>query len=271
MNIDEKHFEFFRETHSGFSASISAINKSFNPLQNLPPKDSFPVSEGRNPLTTFEIGVKLRFAYLEKFLENNFFRTSLGSPYPIVEMHFTRGIAGILKSSYNYSKLSGSVSDYIKIPPYGSISYNVFAGKTFGTLPYVFLDIHPGNELYYYDPYAFNMMSKYEFISDRYAGINVEHNFGNGIFRLIPKLKFRQFWTAKVLWGSLSPENIALNFIPGNNFETLKGRTYMEVGTGVDNIFHVFRIDFIWRVLPATLDRKEDHPFGIFGSFKLSF
>jgi hypothetical protein len=115
------------------------------------------------------------------------------------------------------------------------------------------------------------MMNKYEFISDKYVGVNIEHNIGNGIFRLIPKLRCRQFWTAKVLWGSLSKENVALNFQPGNLFQTLNGRTYMELGTGVDNIFHVFRIDFIWRVLPATLDKKGDQPFGIFGSFRLSF
>jgi hypothetical protein len=112
---------------------------------------------------------------------------------------------------------------------------------------------------------------KYEFVSDRYVGVNIEHNFGNGIFRLIPALKFRQFWTAKVLWGSLSSANYALNFKDATNFQTLNGRTYMELGTGVDNILHVFRLDFIWRVLPATLDKKGDHPFGVFGSFRLSF
>ena len=74
--------------------------------------------------------------------------------------------------------------DYFKIPPLGSVYYNVFAGKTFGTLPYMFLDIHPGNELYYYNKYAFNMMNKYEFISDRYVGINVEHNLEMVFFAL---------------------------------------------------------------------------------------
>jgi hypothetical protein len=272
LNIEEKRFEFYKETRSGFSVLTTAIHKSYTPLKNIPFKDSFAVTNGGNPLTTCELGVRLRFAYLEKFLENNFFRTSLGSPYPITEIYFTHGIAGVLKSSYDYSKISASVSDYIKIPPYGSIYYNVFAGKTFGTLPYVFLDVHPGNELHYYNKYAFNMMNKYEFISDKYAGINFEHNVGNGIFRLFPKLHFRQFWTAKVLWGSLSDANIALNFLSGTTFQSLNGRTYMELGTGVDNILHVFRIDFIWRVLPTTI--KNDSPtkkFGIFGSFRLSF
>src|SRR5205814_2949225 len=122
--------------------------------------------------------------------------------------------------------------------------------------PYMFLDIAPGNELYYYDPYAFNMMNRWEFVHDKYAGIYFEHNIGNGIFRLVPKLRFRQFWTAKALWGWLSPENKALNFKLGNFFQTLDGKTYMELGTGIDNILHVFRVDFIWRVTPASLPRE---------------
>jgi hypothetical protein len=147
----------------------------------------------------------------------------------------------------------------------------VFAGKTFGTLPYLMLDIAPGNEIYYYNKYAFNMMNRWEYIHDRYAGINFEHNIGNGIFRLFPKLKFRQFWTAKTLWGGLSPANQALNFKTGHNFQTLNGNTYLEMGTGIDNIFRVLRVDFVWRMLPSRVERKDDKNFGIFGSFRLAF
>ena len=85
---------------------------------------------------------------------------------------------------------------------YGNFDFNVYAGKTFGTLPYTFLDIAPGNELHYYNKYAFSLMNKYEFVHDKFAGISFEHNIGNGIFRFIPKLKFRQFYTIKTLWGS---------------------------------------------------------------------
>jgi hypothetical protein len=271
LKINEKRFEFFNETRSGFSTLLAVTNKSYLPLKNLPPRDSFPVFTGRSPFTTFDVSLRLRFAYLEKFLENNFFRTSLGSDYPIVEFYVSHGISGILNSNYDYTKLSASISDYIKIPPYGSISYFVYGGKTFGTLPYMLLDIAPGNELHYYNKYAFNMMSKYEFIHDKYAGINVEHNIGNGIFRYFRKLKFRQFWTAKALWGSLTEANRSLNFKTGNSFKTLDGRTYLELGTGVDNIFHVFRVDFIWRVLPTPLPEKRSEKFGVFGSFRLSF
>ena len=115
------------------------------------------------------------------------------------------------------------------------------------------------------------MMNRWEFIHDRYAGINVEHNVGNGIFRLFPKLRFRQFWTAKAMLGGLSDENKALNFKQGHSFQTLDGKTYLELGTGIDNIFRLLRIDFVWRVLPATLTRVNDKNFGIFGSFRVAF
>ncbi|MCC7400577.1 MAG: carboxypeptidase-like regulatory domain-containing protein [Chitinophagaceae bacterium] len=274
MKIDEKRFEFYNEQRFGLSTHLFVIHKDYTPLKNIPPKDSFALNNGRNALTSFETSLKVRFAYLEKFLENDFFRTSLGSPYPIGELYLSKGFAGVLKSGFDYFKISGSVSDYIKIPPYGSFSFNVYAGRTFGTLPYVFLDIAPGNELYYYNSYAFNTMNRYEFIHDKYAGINLDYNIGNGLFRFIPltrKLKFRQFFTAKTLWGSLSEANKNLNFKQGSTFQTLDGRTFLELGTGVDNILRVFRLDLIWRILPRPLPVIRSERFGIFGSFRISF
>jgi Family of unknown function (DUF5686)/CarboxypepD_reg-like domain len=271
MKINEKRFEFFHETRSGFSTLLSVLHKGYTPLRNIPGKDSFTVTNGGSPLTTFETSIRFRYAYLEKFLENTFFRSSLGSPYPVADLFITKGTSGILKSSYNYTKISGSVADYIKIPPLGSIDLMVYGGRTFGTLPYVLLDVHPGNELYYYNKYAFNTMNRWEYISDKYAGINFEHNIGNGIFKLIPKLKLRQFWNIKTLWGSLSDANRALNFKAGNTFQTLDGKTFMEAGTGISNILRVFRLDFVWRVFPRPLPVQKSGRFGIYGSFRVGF
>jgi len=271
IKVEEKRLEFFKEVLPWMSNKLTIIHKSTLPLRNLVPIDSFVTDAPGNPLTTFEVSLKLRFAWLERFLENHFYRTSLGSVYPIGEINISRGFSGVFKSSYQYTKLSASISDNFKIPPFGNISWYIYGGKTFGTLPYTLLDIAPGNELYYYNKYAFNMMNRWEFIHDKYAGVNLEHNIGNGIFRLFPKLRLRQFWTAKALWGSLTPANRALNFKQGYTFQTLNGDTYLEMGTGVDNIFKVFRVDFVWRVLPSRVPREGDKSFGIFGSFRVVF
>jgi hypothetical protein len=273
IKLEEKRLDLFKEWSVGLSVLLSGRHKQFEPVRNLPAKPLFPTASGE-ALNAFETSIRLRFAYLEKFVENNFYRTSLGSPYPIVEFKYTKGLSGVMNSSYDYSKITAGVSNSRKIPPFGSVYFNVFGGKTFGTLPYMLLDVAPGNEIYYYNRYAFNMMNRYEFIHDKYAGFNVEHNIGNGIFRFIPltrKLKFRQFWTAKGLWGSLSEENQQLNFVNGHPFKALNGSTYVELGTGVDNILRVFRVDFVWRVLPSPRPVKSVERFGVFGSFRLAF
>lgn len=274
IQTKEYRAEFYHQRKSGFSGFLTLTNKEYKPLRNLPGKEGFITADLQNPLTTFEATLRLRFAYLEKYLENTFFRTSLGSPYPIVELYVTKGIPGILKSSYRYTKIAGSVSDNFKISPFGTISYFAFAGKTYGTLPYVMLDIAPGNELFYYNKYAYNTMNRWEYLHDRYAGLNVEHNFGSGIFKWFGptrKMKLRQFWTVKILNARLSDENKTLNFKPGHSFQTLDGSTYMEAGTGIDNILRLLRIDFIWRVLPTPLPPERIRRFGVFGSIRVGF
>jgi hypothetical protein len=270
ISVKEMWFEFYREMAPWMSNRLTITHTAKLPLKNLLPADSFRTING-DPLTSFEVAFRIRFAYLERFLESHFYRSSLGSPYPIGEINISHGFPGVLKSSYSYTKIFASVSDDVKIPPLGSLSWMVYGGRTFGTLPYTFLDINPGNELYYHNKYAFNMMNRWEFVHDKYAGVNLEYNIGNGIFRWFPKFRFRQFWTAKALWGSLSDANKAFNFKQGHNFQSLDGKTYLELGIGIDNILHVFRIDFVWRVLPPTLPKEGDKAFGIFGSFRLGF
>ena len=116
----------------------------------------FPVKDG-DPFNTFETGFRIRYAYQERTFEDNFYRYSLGSDFPIVDLHYTHGFPGVLNSSYKYDKIDLSISDYISIAPYGTLYYNVFGGKVFGTLPYQMLDILPGNDWYYYSKYSFNL------------------------------------------------------------------------------------------------------------------
>jgi hypothetical protein len=276
LMIDEKRFEYFKEYYSGFSHQLSFSHKQVRPFEPLPTVLSYPKeTNGRDPLTSMEVELKLRYAFHEQFLEGNYYRISLGSKYPITELKFAVGVPGIANSGQQYEKVSLSVSDYVKLPPFGSFYYNVFGGKIFGTLPYSSLEIHPGNEIYYYNKYAFNMMNRFEFISDQYAGFNVEHTIGNGIFGYIPlikKLKWRQFWTAKGVIGSLSEANKQLNLNNGYPFKTLQGDPYLEIGTGIENIFKFLRVDFIWRVTPdVTPGEPANKKFGVFGSFKLQF
>jgi hypothetical protein len=273
IQVRETVAEAFKEWGKGFSTELFIAHRKFYPLQNLPPLDNFAVKHGE-ALQNFEIALKFRFAYLEKFVESNFFRYTMGSKYPAVDVVVAKAISKVINSSYDFLKLSGSVSDFIKVSPLGSISYKLYGGKIFGGLPYTYLFIPPANDLYYYNKNALNLMTRFEYLTDAYAGLNVEHDIGSGIFRytaITRKLKWRQFWTAKLFYGSLSDENKNINNSPIAYFKTLDGKIYSEIGTGIDNIFKVFRLDFVWRVLPTPLPDNKTSRFGVFGSFQFQF
>ncbi len=270
---EEFKTEYYQETNKGFGFGLTVSTRRYTPLENLPDKQYY-INNVGEPLKTFETGLRFRYAFKERVFEDNFNRYSLGSDFPIVELRLAKGWPGVLNSSYEYTKVDLMVSDYMKISPYGSLYYNVFAGKVYGTLPYQLLQIAPGNEMFYFNRYAFNLMNRFEYITDHYAGFNVEHNIGNGLFRFIPltrKLKFRQFWNAKGLIGDLSDANRQLNFVGDYPFKSLNGRWYMELGTGVDNIFKFFRVDFLWRWTANGVDVDPARGFGIFGSFRVTF
>ncbi len=271
LQLREVRFEAYKELGKGFSTEFFVSRRQFTPLQNLP--YTFPTAKGV-PLTSFAVAVQLRFAYLEQFIDGDYFRYSIGTKYPIVELMLVKGIPNIFQSAYNYSKVSLTIRDFVKISPYGSIKYKVFAGKVKGTLPFTFLENHPGNDFYYLNSSAFNLMTRFQYLSDQYAGINFEHNIGSGLFRFVPltrKLKWRQFWNIKSLWGSLSQENLALNNNGAEYFKTVNGKNYLEIGTGIDNIFKVIRFDFIWSIPPKGSTIPQISRFGIFGSLQFQF
>jgi hypothetical protein len=273
INLTEQQVQWFNEWLNGFSITLTADHKVYLPELNLAPISDFQKGSG-NPMNGFEVSINLRFAFLEKFFETTFYRTSLGSEYPIIDIKYTHGFPGVLGSTLTYNKIFASISDVVKIPPIGTVYYDFFGGKTTGVQPYPFLNIAPGNETYYYNKYAFSLMNKYEYLHDQFLGFNFEHNIGSGIFRftgITRKLKWRQFYNVKLLWGHLSPENTIYNNNTDYQFRSLNGRTYMEVGTGVDNIFRFCRVDFIWHVLPTGQNLSYQQQFGVFGSFRVSF
>jgi hypothetical protein len=101
----------------------------------------------------------------------------------------------------------------------------------------------------------------------------MEHHIGSGLFRftkITRKLKWRQFWNAKAIVGSLSKQNAEINN-QSNTFKTLNNTPYVEAGTGIDNIFKIFRLDFTWKLTPLPSKETKTSRFGIFGSFQFQF
>ncbi|MEO6902065.1 MAG: DUF5686 family protein [Bacteroidia bacterium] len=272
-NVEEINTYIEREWFSGFSTKLAFYNRKMSPLGDFYyeyQKDASTLAYKKN-ITTSELRLLARFAYQEKYVDGEFTRVSLGTSYPVLQTQYTLGIKGVLGSNYNYHKLTIKVDDRIRINPIGYFDYILEYGKVWDALPYPLLELHGGNETYIYDPYAYNNMNYYEFVSDEYASASLEHHFDGFFLNKIPllrKLKWREVVGGKALVGKVNSKNRELLIFP-KNLLALNHGPYMEVSAGIENIFKIFRIDAIWRL--TYLDHPKALPFTIKGSLQFSF
>ena len=200
-------------------------------------------------LTSFQIRNQIMFTKEEKFLKGQFDRTSLGSKYPIISLTHTWGVKDVLFSEYNFHRLDFILNHRPRVGMAGRINYTIHAGKIFGTVPYPFLQVHQGNETYYFQKDNFNLMNYYEFISDQWVRVLFEHHLQGFIMDRVPlirKLKLRMVYSGKMVIGSYSDKHNKELLLPF--YSKRLTSPYYEVGVGLENIFKFIRVDAIWRL-----------------------
>ena len=106
-------------------------------------------------------------------------------------------------------------------------------------------------------PESYSLLNVMEFINDQQLAWDVTYWLNGAIFNRVPvlkKLKLREVVSWRGLWGSLRKENDpALNdelmMLPPNVvYQPMGKKPYMEMGVGIDNIFRILRIDYVWRL-----------------------
>ncbi|MBR4052371.1 MAG: carboxypeptidase-like regulatory domain-containing protein [Alistipes sp.] len=227
------------------------------------------------------VSVGVRLSKNEKIYRSAFDKNSLGSIYPILTLSATAGLKNVLRDSPEYYRVDGSIFYRPELPPLGHSEIMLQAGQIWGDVPYPLLKLHEGNGTYFYDPYAFSCMDYYEFASDRWVACFFEHHFGGVLLGKIPllkRLKLREVLVAKGVWGTLSEQNdgSATNTPAPLRFPVGLGsvsKPYFEAGFGIENIFRLVRVDFIWRLShrEAVPGGPKPQNFSINASLHLDF
>ncbi len=223
-----------------------------------------------NRISTSEIKFTARLAIDEKFINGELDRVSLGTKYPIIRADAAFGIKGFLGGDYEYQKVSITIQDRIAFNPLGQSDFTLEVGKIWGRLPFPLLQLYPGNETYFYDSYAFNLMNFYEFIGDQWATLFWVHHFNGLLFNKIPlfrKLKWREVASMRSAIGSFSNKHRPELELPPGLFTLDK--PYVEVGAGIENILKIFRVDALWRL--SYLNNPDVVPFGVRVTFQIEF
>ena len=269
--VEQYKIGFMYEYFNGFSNTITFRRRNLFPLKD----QKFYINTNndytaKNNIITSEIEIKTHFAYKEVFYVDKFNRKSIGTKFPRINIWYAYGIPKLFKSQYEYHKLQIAMRQRFNVGSIGYTKYIVSWGKVWGKLPYPILEVHPGNETWIYDDFAFNRMGYYEFISDEFFMANLSHNFRGLFFNHIPlirKLKWREVIYGKVLLGHLSEKNLNYSQFPANSSQLTE--PYYEVGVAIENIFKLIRIDASWRL--SYLNKPNVSPFGIMGSLRVDF
>lgn len=202
--------------------------------------------------------------------------------FPTFFLSYTKGLKGTLDSDFDYNKLQFAYRQGHRIGGFGKLSISFEAGKTFGDVPLGLLSPVPGNQSFFSIYNSFSQLDYYEFVTDTYASLHFEHNFGGRIFSRIPflkKLNLREIVGVRGIWGDISQDNINLSQPAFQNIygnipllpETIapNEEMYYEYSFGVANIFKVFRIDVNFRGNYKGL--PDARKFGVTGAFGFSF
>ncbi len=258
--VEETRASYQREWFTGLDNTLMLRYRTLFPLGSL--EYLRPVAGGEpavriNAIQTAEISLNTRFAYKEKYVSGDFTRISLGTKYPTVELHLATGLPKLAQSEFGYRKMVAHVYQRVQVGAFGWMRINAEAGRIWGDLPYPLLILHSGNETFYYDDLAFNTMNYFEFISDRYAQLFVEHHFEGLFFNRIPllrRLKWREVVVGKAVVGELDRARTEREMLLLPGMYSLDQGPFVELSAGVENILKVLRVDGVWRL------RYNDHP-----------
>jgi hypothetical protein len=228
--------------------------------------------------------LEARFAKNETFILNGNEKITLATRrIPVITFRYQRGFKGFLGGDFNYERFTIKAYQTFRLGKFGRSDYTFSAGYTPSNLPAPLLFPHLGNETFMFVRSAFSTMNYFEFVSDRFASLQYNHNFEGLFFNRIPlikKLKWRFIASTNILYGSQREVNhelmrdvnspIKSRFLDQYAFDSLDPhKAFVEVGYGIDNIFKLFRLQAFHRL--SYLDHGNPERFRLMGSINFNF
>ena len=256
-----------RDLFHGFTQTLTARYQFIDPLfalgvaQPSGPNDAPP----SDILRLSELVSESRYAPDETLVQSENRRRAVGlKRWPVFNFRYTLGSIDWFRGRNMYHKFNLAVTHSVSVGYFGRLGYRVEGNYIPSALPYVILKAPLGNQTFFYNPNAFNLMNYFEFVTDRSVSVRLDQHFEGLLLNAIPgirALNWRLVGTANVLYGNLS--NRARNANGNSNRlpDTIK-EPYVEAGYGIENIFKFLRVDFLHRITyrnqPSVIDDR--HP-----------
>lgn len=272
--MSDNRFTYLRETKlehtlelaNHFSVVTSAKISQQNATRFVP----FVTASG-NAVSHYNntvFGITLRFAPGEKIYQAKSYRRNINESALIMTLSHHVATKGFAGSAYSFNRTEMAVSKSFALSMLGRLDLNLNGGHIWSSAPFPELLIPNANLSYTIQPQSFALMNPMEFINSSYVSLHAAWQLRGALFNLIPgvrRLGLREVLSFSGLYGHLSErnrptaDNNLLLFPDGAAITTMHGKPYMEISAGIDNIFRLFRVDYVWRLsyldVPYSIDR----------------
>ncbi len=203
------------------------------------------------------LNIQIRYAPGEKFFQAKTVRIPVNLDAPVFILSHTYAPKGVLGNMFALNKTELSIQKRFWFSAFGYTDIILKGGKVWSASPYPNLLIPNANLSYTIQPESYTLMNALEFINDQYFSWDITYWANGALFNRIPlfhKLQLREVVSFRGLYGSLSERNNPninsnlFQFPHIANTHLMTSTPYMEVGVGVDNIFKILRLDYVWRL-----------------------
>lgn len=270
---------YYREHYNGVAYGVVLRNRreyssKYAYFQRIETDGSIS-SRDHYDMTTLEL--KFRYAHNEKFYQSRNLRIPITFDAAIFNISHQMGYKGLLGSSYNYQRTDIGFQKRFWFSAFGYVDIITKAGKVWTKVPYPLLIMPNANLTYTIQPETYTNMNALEFINDEYVSWDVTYYMNGNLLNRIPlikKLKWREVFCFRGLWGHLTKKNDpeyggeGLYEFPEVTCR-MSNTPYMEASVGIENILKFLRIDYVWRM--TYLDNPDIQKTGIRATMQLSF
>lgn len=210
-----------------------------------------------NSYTENFVGIELRYAPGERFFQTRSQRIPVNFDAPVIVLSHTVAPRGLGSTRFTLNVTELSFQKRIWFSAFGYLDMIFRGGHVWSSVPYPSLLIPNANLSYTIQPESFTLMNAMEFLNDSYGSWDLTYWANGAIFNYIPylkKLKLREVVSFKGLCGHLSRKNRPwldpelFRFPEVAHTRLMTATPYMEISAGIDNIFKVLRLDYVWRL-----------------------
>ena len=259
------------ETNTGFSVQAMARHRNDQPAGQLQYWKNNGEILGQwdekntlvHDITTTELGVTLRYAPGETFVNTKQRRVPVSLDAPTFTLSHTAGFKGVLGGEYDFNLTEASIRKRFWLGSWGKLDVTARAGAQWNTVPFPLLNLPMANLSYItQNNESFNLINNMEFLNDRYASLNLSYDMNGKLFNRLPlikKLKWREMFRIRGLWGTLTDKN---NPYKSNNPDlflfpmrdgvptshVMSKTPYVEASVGIYNIFKLLHIEYVRRL-----------------------